>query len=86
MRFGLSSSIIFTVLDSLYVSKSDDFNFSAVINDCKRLLASDLVTSDVSFICKQTNEIAYSFARVALRHAIFHIHLRIPSYISNEMQ
>ena len=78
------------MLDSLYDSKSDVSNFSTVINDCRHLLISNLVTSDVSFIRRQTNEVAYSFARVALRHAIFHIHIRDPSYTStiiiNEMQ
>ncbi|KEH28689.1 hypothetical protein MTR_4g010930 [Medicago truncatula] len=39
-----------TVVDSLYGSKSGVSNFSAVINDCRRMLASDLVTSDVSSI------------------------------------
>lgn len=78
------------VVDSLYCSKSGVSNFSVVINDCRRLLASDLVTSDVRFIRRQTNEVAHSFARVALRHASFHIHIRIPSCTStiiiNEMQ
>jgi ribonuclease HI len=79
-----------TVVDSIFGSKSGVSNFSAVINDCRRLLASDLVTSDVRFIRRQANEVAHSFARVALRHASFHIHIRIPSCIStiimNEMQ
>jgi hypothetical protein len=79
-----------TVVDSLYGSKSGVSPFSAVINDCRRLLASDLVTSDVRFIQRQTNEVAHSFARMALRHASFHVHIRIPSCIStiimNEMQ
>jgi len=79
-----------TVVDSLYGSKSIVSNFSAVINDCKRLLASDLITFNVMFIRRQTNEVAHSFAVVASRHASFHIHIRIPSYIStiimNEMQ
>jgi hypothetical protein len=60
-----------------------------VIQDCRRLLASDLVTSDVRFIRRQANEVAHRFARVASRHASFHIHIRIPSCIStiimNEM-
>ena len=85
--FDLDSKI---VVDSLYDSKSGVSNFSAVINDCRHLLASDLVTSDVRFIRRQANEVAHSFAQVALRHASFHIHIRIPSYISaiimNEMQ
>jgi len=79
-----------TVVDSLYDSKSGVSRFSAVINDFRRLLASDLVTSDVRFIRRQANEVAHSFARLALRHASFHIHIKIPSYIStiimNEMQ
>ena len=54
-----------TVVDSFYGSKSGISNFSAVINDCRRLLASDLVTSDVRFIQRQANEVAHSFARVA---------------------
>jgi len=78
-----------TVVDSLYGSKSGVSNFSALINDCRRLLASGLVTS-VRFIRRQTNEAAHSFTRVVLRHASFHIHIRIPSCIStiiiNEMQ
>jgi len=61
-----------------------------VFNDCRRLLVSDLVTFNVRFIRRQINEVAHNFTRVALRHAIFHIHIRIPSCIStiimNEMQ
>jgi len=53
-----------TVLDSLNRSKSGVVNYSLVINDCRRLLASNLATSDVRFIRKQTNEYAHSFARV----------------------
>ncbi|XP_039685651.1 uncharacterized protein [Medicago truncatula] len=79
-----------SVVDSLYGSTSGVSNFSAIINDCRRLLASDLVTSNVRFIRRQANEFAHSFAIVALRHASFHIHIRIPSCIStiilNEMQ
>ncbi|KEH43061.1 hypothetical protein MTR_1g081930 [Medicago truncatula] len=33
-----------TVVDSFYGSKSDVFNYSAVINDCRLLFASDLAT------------------------------------------
>jgi len=69
------------VVDSLYGSKSDVSNFSAIINYCRRLLASDLVTSDVRFIRTQANEVAHNLARVALRHASFHIHIMIPSCI-----
>jgi len=78
------------VVDSLYGSKSGVSNFSAVINDCRRMLASNLVTSDVRFIRRQANEVAHRFAIVALRYASFYIHIRIPSCIStiimNEIQ
>ena len=43
-------SLILKLSDSLYGSKSGVSNFSAVINDFRRLLTSDLVTSDVRFI------------------------------------
>ena len=33
------------------------FNFSAVINDYKRMLVSDLTISDVTFIWRQANEV-----------------------------
>ena len=85
--FELDSKI---VVNSLYGSKSGVSNFSAVINDCKPLLASDLVTSNVRFIRRQANEVAHSFAKVASRHTRFHIHIRITScictIIMNEMQ
>jgi hypothetical protein len=78
-----------TVVDNLYGSESGISHFRAVINDRRRLLASDLVTSDVRFIRRQANDVAHSFARVALRHASFHIHIRILycifTIIMNEM-
>jgi len=77
-------------MDSLYGSKSGISNYSAMTNDCRRMLASDLATSDVRFIRRPANEVAHSFARAASHHASFHIHIRIPSCISiiimNEMQ
>jgi hypothetical protein len=79
-----------TVVDSLYGSKSGVSNYSAMINRYKRLLASDLATSNVRFIRRQANEVAHSFAKVAPRHASFHIHIKMPSCISpiimDEMQ
>lgn len=85
--FELDSKI---VVDSLYGSKSGVSNFSVVINDCRRLLASDLVTSDGRFIRRQTNEVAHSFARVVLRHTNLNIYIKISSCISiiilNEIQ
>lgn len=79
-----------TMVDSLYGGKSGVSNYSAVIDDCRCLLTSDLVTSDVRFIRRQTNEVAHSFVGAAHCHASFHIHITIPSCIStiilNKMQ
>jgi len=50
-----------------------------MINDCRRLLTSDLATSDVRFIRRQANEGVHSFSRVAFCHASFYIHIRIIS-------
>lgn len=71
-----------TVVDSLYGGKNGVFNYSAVIDDCRRLLALDLVTFDVRFIMRQANEVAHSFTRTALCHSCFHIHIKIPLCIS----
>ena len=83
MEFELDSKI---VVDSLYGSKIGVSNYNAVINDCKRQLASDLVR----FIWRQADKTAHCFAKVASCHASFHIHIRISSYISiiimNEIQ
>ena len=76
-------------MDSLYGSKSDVSNYSALINDCRRMLAYDLVTSDVRFIKRQANKIVHSLTRIASCHTSFCIHIRISSCIStiiiNEM-
>jgi hypothetical protein len=71
-----------TVMDSLYDSKSDVSNYSAVINDCRHVLAYDLVTSNVRFIRRQAKEVVHGLARMALCHISFHIPIRIPSCIS----
>lgn len=44
-----------TVVDSLYGGKSAISNYSTMLNDSKRMLASDLATSDVMFIRRQAN-------------------------------
>lgn len=79
-----------TVVDSLYGGKCDISNFSAVIQDCRHMLAFDLVTSDVRFIWRQANEVTHKFAMTASHHSSFHIYIRISSCISaiimNKMQ
>lgn len=84
--FDINSKI---VVDSLYGSKCGVSNYSEVINDCRHMLASNLITSYVRFIRRQTNEVSYSLARATPCQASFCIHIRIPSCIStiiiNEM-
>jgi len=79
VEFEIDSKI---VVDSLYDSKSGVPNYSVVINDCRRLLAFGLVTSDVRFIRRQVNEVAHCLAKAAPCHASFYIHVRMSSCIS----
>ena len=57
---------------SMY-GKDDVSDFMAIINDCRHLLNTDLVNSDVKFIRRQVN---------GLHHTSLHIHLNIPYCIS----
>jgi hypothetical protein len=86
MDFEIDSKI---VVDSLYVSRCGVSNYCIVINDCKNLLTSDLITSVVRFIRRQTNDVAHSLAMAALCHVSFCNHFKILSCIStiiiNEM-
>jgi len=70
------------VVDSHYGIKSGVSNYSVVINDGRHLLPFNLTTSNIRFIQRQVNKVTHSFARVASRHASFHIQIRIPSCIS----
>ena len=63
VNFELDSKI---VVDSIYGGKSDVSNYSTMINDCRFMLAFDLVISQVMFIRRQVNEVAHSFIKVAL--------------------
>jgi len=82
--------ICFFITYKFIGSKNGVSNFSAVFNDCRRLLVYDLVTFNIRFIRRQINEVAHNFTRVDLRHAIFHIHIKISFCIStiimNEIQ
>jgi len=69
------------IVESIYGNKHGISDFSAIINDCNRLLTSDLVNSNVKFIRRQTNEVSHSLARLAPCHASFHIFNRIQSCI-----
>jgi len=53
-------------------------DFMAIINDCRHLLSTDLVNSDMSFIRRQVNGVAHSLAKEALFHASLQIHRNIP--------
>lgn len=60
-------------------------DYSAIINDCRRLLVSDLANSNVKFIRSQGNKVVLSLAREAPHHASFRIFIKITSCISTLM-
>jgi len=70
------------VVDNIYDSKQGIYDFHAIINECRYLLSSDSITSDVKFIRRQTNEVAHSLARDAPYHVSFRTFILISSYIS----
>ena len=69
------------VADSIY-EKDGVSDFMAIINDCRHLLGTDLVNSNVSFIRWQANGAAHSLAKEALYNASLHVHLNTPHCIS----
>jgi hypothetical protein len=62
MDFETDSKI---VADNIY-GKDGVSDFMATINDCRHLLSTDLVNSDVSFIRRQANDDAHSLVKEAL--------------------
>jgi len=78
-----------TVVDYIYGKQIGVSDFSAIITHCVHLLCTDLMNSHVSFIRRQANEVAHSFAKAALSEASFcdyyHIPTCIESIIINEM-
>jgi len=65
MDFETDSKI---VADSIY-GKDSVSDFMAIINDCRHMLGTDLVNSNVSFIRRQANGAAHSLAKEALHNA-----------------
>jgi len=57
-----------TVVDSLHESKNGVSNYSAMINDCRRVFVSDL-----AFIKRTTNKIVHSLTKVAPSHSKVHL-------------
>jgi ribonuclease HI len=55
-----------TIVDNMYGNTQDVYDYSAIINDCRRLLVSDLVNSDVKFIKRQDNKVTHNLARETL--------------------
>jgi len=77
MDFETDSKV---VVDSIY--KGDGvYDFMAIIHDCRHLLMTDSLNSDMKFVRRQTNNVAHSLARKALHHASFQFHLNIPHCI-----
>ena len=56
MDFETDSKV---VADSIYGNEGVS-DFMTIINDCRHLLSTDLVNSDVKFIRRQANGVAHS--------------------------
>jgi len=77
------------VVDNIYGKKMGVSDFSAIINECSRLLCTDLTNTYVKFIRRQANKMAHSLTREAPSEASFCIFYNIPTCIEtiplNEM-
>jgi len=78
MDFETDSKIM---ADSIYKGEGIS-DFMAIIHDCRYLLMTDLMNSDVSFIRRQANGVAHNLAMEALTHASLQVHLNIPHCIT----
>ena len=77
MDFETDSKV---VAESIY--KGDGVSvFMAIIHDCRHLLMTELMNSDVKFVRRQANSVAHNLPREALNHASFLYHLNIPHCI-----
>jgi len=80
MNFEMDS---ITVVDNIYGKMQSVSDYSAIINDCRRLITCDLPNFDVKFIRTQANKVALNLARDAPYYASLHIFIKIPSGISD---
>ena len=77
------------VIECIYGCTLGVSDFKSIINDCRRLISSDLATFDVRFIRRQASEVVHSVAKVTQCHVNFRIFISVLSCIStlilNEM-
>ncbi|CAJ2632963.1 unnamed protein product [Trifolium pratense] len=71
------------IVDSLHSKRTYLSDLGAILMDCRNILASNLVNSDVKFIRRQANEVAHRLAGAATSLASFHNFITIPSSHSN---
>ncbi|XP_045791633.1 uncharacterized protein LOC123886351 [Trifolium pratense] len=71
------------IVDGLYSKRTYLYDLGAILNDCRNILASNLVNSDVKFIRRQPNKVAHRLAGAATSLASFHNFIAIPSCIYN---
>ncbi|CAJ2675491.1 unnamed protein product [Trifolium pratense] len=71
------------IVDSLHSKRTYLSDLGAILMDCRNILASNLVNSDVKFIRRQANEVAHRLAGAATSLASFHNFITIPSCIYN---
>ncbi|XP_024636060.1 uncharacterized protein [Medicago truncatula] len=76
------------VVDSIYDKNNNQAEFGSIIDDCRSLLQ-QFTNFKISFVRRQANVVAHSFARVSIfqaRHQVFDlIPSCIPNCVMNEM-
>jgi len=70
------------VVDSICDKNNNQAEFGSIIADCRSLLQ-QFTNFKLSFVRKQVNDVANSFARVSILHARHQVFDLIPSCIPN---
>ncbi|XP_045810169.1 uncharacterized protein LOC123904565 [Trifolium pratense] len=71
------------IVDSLYGKRTYLSDLGSIFNDCRTILASNLVNFDVKFIRRQANEVAHRLAGATTSLTSFHNFITIPTCIYN---
>jgi len=78
------------VVDSFHSNRKDEYDFGAIIRECRNSFSSFFTNSQVEFIRRQANEVTHSLARAAPLLPSFHLFTEMPhcidSIIVNEMR
>jgi hypothetical protein len=77
-------------IDGLYSKRISTSDLSAILSDCRTLLATNIVNFHVKFIMRQTNKVAHNLIWMVTFLALFHNFIDISTciydIIVNEMR